>query len=285
MPVSLWVVVPSAVVLITWLITNVRRVCWSCSSQTEGVRSPSDRCRGSMGLSWLSCWVGGWLWTRRQSCWTGDVFGGAGVVVVSEPGVDGSQREDDAQVRLRRVETVGVPGQAGTDVVSATETDLLEYRALRTREQPEPVAKTTWEAEATAINRLYAWLVAEGYLLARPWRSDGGRDSLRNGVTRHLRVRHMTVDQYRYFHDVGLAGQLPNGTADRSFRGRFPHRSRAGVEPGCWRGCGWASGRRCCCQSWGWTLADRATGWTSSLRRARSSVGRARSTRPDRRWS
>lgn len=68
--------------------------------------------------------------------------------------------------------------------------------------------------------------------MARPWRSDGGRDSLRNGVTRDLRVRHMTVDQYRYFRDVGLAGQSPDGTVDRSFRGRFPHRSRAGVELG-----------------------------------------------------
>lgn len=134
-----------------------------------------------------------------------------------------------AYVALRLSEFLA---QAGTDVVSATETDLLEYRALRTREQPEPVTKTTWEAEATAINRLYAWLVAEGYLLARPWRSDGGRDSLRNGVTRDLRVRHMTLEQYRYFRDVGLAGQLPDGTVDRSFRGRFPHRSRAGVELG-----------------------------------------------------
>ncbi|MFI7681006.1 tyrosine-type recombinase/integrase [Actinophytocola sp. NPDC049390] len=134
-----------------------------------------------------------------------------------------------AYVALRLSEFLA---QAGTDVVSATETDLLEYRALRTREQPEPVAKTTWEAEATAINRLYAWLVAEGYLLARPWRSDGGRDSLRNGVTQDLRVRHMTLDQYRYFRDVGLAGQLPDGAVDRSFRGRFPHRSRAGVELG-----------------------------------------------------
>ena len=134
-----------------------------------------------------------------------------------------------AYVALRLSEFLA---QADTDLVSATETDLLEYRALRTREQPEPIAKTTWEAEATAINRLYAWLVAEGYVTARPWRSDGSRDSLRNGVTRDLRVRHMTLDQYRYFRDVGLAGQSPDGTVDRSFRGRFPHRSRAGAQLG-----------------------------------------------------
>ncbi|WP_410598071.1 tyrosine-type recombinase/integrase [Amycolatopsis sp. lyj-23] len=134
-----------------------------------------------------------------------------------------------AYVALRLSEFLS---QAGTDLMSATETDLLEYRALRTREQPEPIAKTTWEAEATAINRLYAWLVAEGYVAARPWRGDGSRDSLRNSVTRDLRVRHMTLEQYQYFRDVGLAGQLPDGSVDRSFRGRSPHRSRAGAELG-----------------------------------------------------
>lgn len=120
--------------------------------------------------------------------------------------------------------------QGGTDVVSATETDLLEYRALRTREQGQPVSKATWEVEATAINGLYGWLAQQGYVDSRPWRSDGGRDSLRNGVVRDLRVRHMTLEQFQFFRDVGLAGQLPDGAVDRSFRGRFPHRSRAGVE-------------------------------------------------------
>lgn len=122
--------------------------------------------------------------------------------------------------------------QCGTDLVTATEADLLEYRLLRTREQNEPIAKATWETEATAINGLYAWLTDQGYVAMRPWRSDGRRDSLGNGVVRDLRVRHMTLQQYLYFRDVGLAGQLPDGTVDRSFRGRFPHRSRAGAELG-----------------------------------------------------
>jgi hypothetical protein len=65
----------------------------------------------------------------------------------------------------------------------------------------------------------------------RPWRSDGQRrDSLRNGVARDMRVRHMQLEQYLFFRDVGLAGQLRDGTVDRSFRGLSPHRSRAAVE-------------------------------------------------------
>jgi site-specific recombinase XerC len=63
--------------------------------------------------------------------------------------------------------------QGATDLVSATETDLLEYRALRTRKQLEPICKATWEVEATAITGLYAWLAEQGHVAARPCRSDG----------------------------------------------------------------------------------------------------------------
>ncbi|WP_155980993.1 hypothetical protein [Nocardia sp. CNY236] len=38
------------------------------------------------------------------------------------------------------------------------ESDLLEDRLLRT--QAVPITRVTWESEATAINRLYDWLVS-----------------------------------------------------------------------------------------------------------------------------
>lgn len=118
----------------------------------------------------------------------------------------------------------------GSDLLSATEEDLLEYRLLRGQVQEVPVGKATWEAEATAINGLYGWLVGQGRVPARPWRSTARRDSLRNGITRDMRVRHMTLEQYLFFRDVGLAGCRPDGTVDPSFRGGCPHRSRAAVE-------------------------------------------------------
>ncbi|MBA8931814.1 hypothetical protein BC739_009073 [Kutzneria viridogrisea] len=96
--------------------------------------------------------------------------------------------------------------QRGLSFATATETDLLEYRLLRTRVQDQPVARSTWEVEATAINGLYGWLVDQQLVPARPWRRHGARDSWRNGVSRDLRVRHMTLEQYLYFRDVGLAG-------------------------------------------------------------------------------
>jgi site-specific recombinase XerC len=121
-------------------------------------------------------------------------------------------------------------GRRGADLASATETDLLEYRALRLRVQDQPVSGATWEVEATAINGLYAWLAEQGHVPARPWRATGGRDSLRGGISRDMMVRHMTLEQYLFLRDVGLAGQTPAAAVERSFRGRLPHRSRAGVQ-------------------------------------------------------
>jgi integrase len=120
--------------------------------------------------------------------------------------------------------------QRGSDLLSATEEDLLEYRLLRGQIQEVPIGKATWETEATATNGLYGWLVQQGRVPARPWRSTARRDSLRNGVTRDMRIRHMTLEQYLFFRDVGLAGCRPDGTVDPSFRGGCPHRSRAAVE-------------------------------------------------------
>lgn len=122
--------------------------------------------------------------------------------------------------------------QRGLDFATATEPDLLEYRLLRTRVQDQPVTRATWEVEATAINGLYGWLAEQQLVPAPPWRRRGGRDTWRNGITRDLRVRHMTLEQYLYFRDVGLAGQRPDATIDPSFRGGSPHRSRAGAELG-----------------------------------------------------
>jgi integrase len=132
-----------------------------------------------------------------------------------------------AYVALRLQEFLA---QRGLELATATEPDLLEYRLLRTKVQDQPVARATWEVEATAINGLYGWLLEQHLVPARPWRRRGARDTWRNGINRDLRVRHMTLEQYLYFRDVGLAGQRPDATIDPSFRSGSPHRSRAGAE-------------------------------------------------------
>ncbi|GAQ54902.1 tyrosine-type recombinase/integrase [Streptomyces acidiscabies] len=119
----------------------------------------------------------------------------------------------------------------GLGLLTAAETDLTEYRQWRREDQDKPISGATWDKEAAAINSFYRWAVACGHLRTRPWRSAGGRrDSFRSGVERDMRVRHMTLEQYLYFRDVGLGGHTPDGEVDFSFRGWSPQRNRAGVE-------------------------------------------------------
>jgi len=118
----------------------------------------------------------------------------------------------------------------GSDLFAATEADVLEFRRWRIHGQPAPIQRATWGKEAAAINSLYGWLVDRGHLQHRPWRASGSRDVLRNGATTDMKVRHLTLEQYRYFRDVGLGGQNPDATVDVSFRGWSPHRNRAAAE-------------------------------------------------------
>ena len=116
-------------------------------------------------------------------------------------------------------------------LLTATESDFSAYRALRTQLQDRPVGDATWGKEAQLLNQLYRWLVEHGHLRHRPLRLTGkGRNPLVPRLRRGMDIRHMTLAQYRYFRDVGLAGQLPNSQANDRFRGRAPLRSRAAAD-------------------------------------------------------
>jgi hypothetical protein len=99
----------------------------------------------------------------------------------------------------------------GRGLLAATESDLKAYHVLRTELQDKPVGDAAWGKEAQLINQLYEWLVRHGYLRHRPLRlTRRGRNPLAPRLRREMDIRHMTLDQYRYFRDVGLAGQLPD---------------------------------------------------------------------------
>ncbi|MFJ6623090.1 hypothetical protein ACIQOW_36645 [Kitasatospora sp. NPDC091335] len=121
--------------------------------------------------------------------------------------------------------------QRGTSVLLATEADLTAFRRSRTELQEEPIDDGTWDRDAGVIDRLYGWLLDNGHVKRRPVRLDGdGRNPLASGITRGMDIRHFAPDQYLYFRDVGLGGQLPDATLNLGFRGWYPHRSRAGLE-------------------------------------------------------
>ncbi|NRQ39373.1 hypothetical protein HII36_47255 [Nonomuraea sp. NN258] len=123
--------------------------------------------------------------------------------------------------------------ERGTDVLGATEADLVAYRTSRTELDERPVDAPTFDKEAVVINSLYTHLVDQGLIKRRPFRLVGRnqtRSSLHSGTKRGMQIRHITVEQYLFFRDVGFGGALPDGSIDETFRGWAPNRGRAGLE-------------------------------------------------------
>ncbi|WP_329588892.1 hypothetical protein OG195_12555 [Streptomyces sp. NBC_01362] len=117
----------------------------------------------------------------------------------------------------------------GLDLESASETDIKGYRQWRTGTSRRPVQKSTWEKEAAALTSLSRFLNRSGESTAGGWRLSKvtGRR-----VSRDMRVRHMELDQYLFFRDVGFGGLEPSGSVDVAFDGWRPHRNRAACELG-----------------------------------------------------
>jgi site-specific recombinase XerD len=119
----------------------------------------------------------------------------------------------------------------GRELLAATESDLKAYQAWRTEDQDSPIGDAAWGKEAQLINQLYRWLVEYGHLRHRPLRVNRkGYNPMAPRSRRGMDIRHMTLAQYRYFRDVGLAGQRPDSRTNRAFRGRAPLRNRAAAD-------------------------------------------------------
>ncbi|MGV4923833.1 hypothetical protein K2224_00605 [Streptomyces sp. BHT-5-2] len=114
-----------------------------------------------------------------------------------------------------------------TDLLAAGEVDLLAYRRQRLDVQAAPLDQVTWDREASTANGMFAWLTEAGHRSHGPLRMPKAYGS---GMSHGMRVRHLALDQYLFFRDVGLGGQCPDGEVDVAFRGGFPHRNRAAAE-------------------------------------------------------
>ncbi|GAB2457039.1 hypothetical protein [Streptomyces incanus] len=127
-----------------------------------------------------------------------------------------------------------------SDVLSASESDLVSYRGHRTRWQEKPVGASVWGRESFVLDDFYGFLVDRKILPHRPARlAARGRNALAPRVRSGMDIRHLTFEQYRYFRDVGLGGQLPNAEVDPAFRGWSPLRGRAGSDIALGSGARW----------------------------------------------
>ncbi|MFJ5276793.1 site-specific integrase [Streptomyces parvulus] len=120
-----------------------------------------------------------------------------------------------------------------TDLLSATEDDLVAYKDWVREHRDDPVMDATWMRRRAAINNFYDWAVdpGVGLLDRRPYlRRKNGKDVLSVSVVNDLDIRHLTYSQWRFLKQVGLRGLLPDERADRSFRGGAPLRNGAAAE-------------------------------------------------------
>ncbi|MFD3804781.1 site-specific integrase [Streptomyces sp. NPDC058619] len=118
-----------------------------------------------------------------------------------------------------------------TDLLSATEDDLLAYREDCTELRESPDMPATWKRRRATINNFYDWAVHAKLVDERPYhRRSNGRDVLSWGATSELNVRHLTFRQWRFLKQVGLRGLLPDDRVDRGFRGQSPLRNSAAGE-------------------------------------------------------
>ncbi len=77
-----------------------------------------------------------------------------------------------------------------TDLLSATEEDLLAYRDERTKYQDEPVTPATWRRRRALINNFYDWAIEAQWLERRPYtKTRNGRDVLSWGAVMELAYR------------------------------------------------------------------------------------------------
>jgi integrase len=118
----------------------------------------------------------------------------------------------------------------GVDLLSATEADLVAFHAARTESQDAPISDATWDKDRAAIKNLYGWLDQQGHVNHPPYPVAAHRGPMGSAMSREMQVRHMALEQYTYFRDVGLGGMLPDGRVDVGFRGWAPHRNRAALE-------------------------------------------------------
>lgn len=115
----------------------------------------------------------------------------------------------------------------GTDIVHASQEDIVAYRDFRLRGTDRPVSPATWQRNTVVIKGIYSLLKQQGVLIREPWIGIGSSTPLRIGWATEPDIKPLSRKQWLYFRNVGLAGNLPDGSMDPSWRGRNPQRSVA----------------------------------------------------------
>ncbi len=112
------------------------------------------------------------------------------------------------------------------------------HKARRMSEPPHRISASSWNRSITALDKLYGWAVEENLIAKAPftyrqvWVQPVGTRPVsmpvnvaREAAARKRNTKFLSLERYLLFRDVGLRGQLPDGRADTSWRGRNGERN------------------------------------------------------------
>lgn len=116
--------------------------------------------------------------------------------------------------------------------------DLRAYKAVRLRgDGPCRVSVSTWRRSVAALDKWVRWAQYEGLIVGEPFRYVDKTVMTPNGLKR-IRInaeqepggqgrpmRFLPFEDYLLWRNVGLRGELPDGSPDPSWRGRHGERN------------------------------------------------------------
>jgi site-specific recombinase XerD len=128
--------------------------------------------------------------------------------------------------------------RGGKAIWECDSTDLAAYKRARLwTDGPHRVSVSTWRRTVAALDKWVRWSLSEGLLQDEPFRYVDRRVLTPQGP-KQMRVnaqqepdppvrpiRFLPFEEYLLWRNVGLRGELPDGTSDPSWRGRHGERN------------------------------------------------------------
>ena len=128
--------------------------------------------------------------------------------------------------------------RGGKSIWACDAADLAAFKRARLRGDPEQAASvSTWRRSIAALDKWAAWAKYEGLIAELPFRYADKTVWTPNGLQRirvntasepdpgPAPVRFLAFEDYLTWRDVGLAGKLPGGRPDPSWRGLHDERN------------------------------------------------------------
>jgi site-specific recombinase XerD len=129
-------------------------------------------------------------------------------------------------------------GRDGKTIWECGSADLLAYKRTRLRgDGPGRVSVSTWRRSIAALDKWVRWSLAEGLLQEEPFRyvdrlvmTPQGPKQMRVNAQQEpdppvKPVQFLPFEDYLLWRNVGLRGELPDGTSDPAWRGRHGERN------------------------------------------------------------